>query len=63
MTEERWPEKRCTGAHCYLRDTCKHHALPTMDTKGLIWPADVGDLCKWYEYKPHYHAGDEEDND
>lgn len=42
---------RCTGAHCDWRDRCKHHALPTTDTKALRWPVKVAEYCKDYEPK------------
>ena len=49
-----WPFKRCTGAHCELRDNCIHHALPTTETKGLVWPTEVGEACRWYESKKEF---------
>ncbi len=49
-----WPFKRCVGTHCNLRDNCVHHALPTSDTRGLIWPVEVGESCRWYESKKEF---------
>lgn len=46
-----WPIKRCTGAHCELREKCKHHALPTTDTKQLIYPVQTNEYCQWFEPK------------
>lgn len=49
-----WPFKRCSGAHCQIRDNCTHHALPTSDGDGLAYPAHPvhhPEDCLWYDPK------------
>lgn len=58
--------KRCTGAHCGLRDECAHHALPTNDTRALIYPVKTGEFCDWFSAKPPKpwgHGPEDETND
>jgi hypothetical protein len=59
----RWPNKDCSGAHCHVRETCDHHALPTAAAfDSLTHPAHpvwcIED-CRFYVPRSQWGAGPE----